>query len=68
MADVFFSRLFVFPDLTRIMSKSRDFDELLFTWKAWHDASGQPIREKFNRYVELSNEAASLNGKFTLSS
>ncbi|XP_065573989.1 angiotensin-converting enzyme-like [Artemia franciscana] len=50
------------PDLTRIMSKSRDFDELLFTWKAWHDASGQPIREKFNRYVELSNEAASLNG------
>ncbi|KAM4692070.1 angiotensin-converting enzyme [Rhinophrynus dorsalis] len=50
------------PDLTEIMAKSRDYDELLFAWKGWRDASGQKIRNDFKRYVQLSNQAAQLNG------
>ncbi|NXX98126.1 ACE enzyme, partial [Centropus bengalensis] len=50
------------PDLTDIMASSRDYDELLFAWKGWRDASGKIIRSKYKRYVELSNKAAVLNG------
>nr|XP_048686115.1 angiotensin-converting enzyme isoform X2 [Caretta caretta] len=50
------------PDLTDILAKSRDYDELLFFWKGWRDASGKEIKSKYKRYVELSNKAARLNG------
>ncbi|XP_019379146.1 PREDICTED: angiotensin-converting enzyme isoform X3 [Gavialis gangeticus] len=50
------------PDLTNILATSRDYDELLFAWKGWRDASGNQIRTKYKRYVELSNKAARLNG------
>ncbi|XP_053555757.1 angiotensin-converting enzyme [Bombina bombina] len=50
------------PDLTEILAKSRDYNELLFVWKGWRDSSGKQIREKYKRYVELSNRAAQLNG------
>uniref|UniRef100_A0A8C3XMN8 Angiotensin-converting enzyme n=1 Tax=Chelydra serpentina TaxID=8475 RepID=A0A8C3XMN8_CHESE len=50
------------PDLTDILAKSRDYDELLFSWKGWRDASGKKIKSKYKRYVELSNKAARLNG------
>ncbi|XP_015913714.1 angiotensin-converting enzyme [Parasteatoda tepidariorum] len=50
------------PDLQRILTKSRDYDELTHVWKAWRDAAGKPIREKYLRFVNLSNEAALLNG------
>uniref|UniRef100_A0A8C6N882 Angiotensin-converting enzyme n=1 Tax=Melopsittacus undulatus TaxID=13146 RepID=A0A8C6N882_MELUD len=50
------------PDLTDIMATSRDYDELLFAWKGWRDASGKQIKNNYKRYVELSNKAAVLNG------
>ncbi|XP_055929558.1 inactive angiotensin-converting enzyme-related protein-like [Argiope bruennichi] len=50
------------PDIQRILTKSRDYDELAHVWKAWRDAAGKPIREKYLRFVNLSNEAARLNG------
>jgi len=50
------------PDLTRIMAKSRDLDELAHTWQQWHEVTGRQLRAKFVRYVELSNEGARLNG------
>uniref|UniRef100_T1E6J3 Angiotensin-converting enzyme n=1 Tax=Crotalus horridus TaxID=35024 RepID=T1E6J3_CROHD len=50
------------PDLTDTMAKSRDYDELLNTWKGWRDASGKKIRGHYERYVHLSNKAAKLNG------
>jgi peptidyl-dipeptidase A len=50
------------PDLTRIMSHSRDYDEQLHVWRAWRDAVGPPIRSKYIRYVQLANHAARLNG------
>ncbi|KAM8945786.1 angiotensin-converting enzyme [Pelodytes ibericus] len=50
------------PDLTEILAKSRDYDELLFAWKGWRDASGKQIRTDFKKYVDLVNKAAKLNG------
>ncbi|MBN3296564.1 angiotensin-converting enzyme [Amia ocellicauda] len=50
------------PDLTEIMAKSRDYDELLFAWEGWRNASGKKIRNSYKRYVQLSNQAARLNG------
>ncbi|NXU41431.1 ACE enzyme, partial [Drymodes brunneopygia] len=50
------------PDLTNIMASIRDYDELLFAWKGWRDASGKKMRNSYKRYVELSNKAAVLNG------
>lgn len=45
------------------MATSRDYDELLFVWKGWRDASGKKMRNDYKRYVELSNKAAVLNGQ-----
>ncbi len=45
------------PDLSQTMAKSRKYDELLDAWTGWH-AIAKPIRDKFVRYVELSNKGA----------
>ncbi|KAK3886578.1 hypothetical protein Pcinc_009227 [Petrolisthes cinctipes] len=50
------------PHLTQMMANSRDPDELRYLWRAWREAAGKPIRQKYLRFVELSNEAARLNG------
>ncbi|XP_069761237.1 angiotensin-converting enzyme isoform X3 [Narcine bancroftii] len=50
------------PDLTHILATSNDYDELLFAWKEWRDASGKKMRNNFKKYVQLSNKAARLNG------
>ncbi|CAB1457679.1 unnamed protein product [Pleuronectes platessa] len=50
------------PDLQKIMAESRDYDELLFAWKGWRDSAGKVLRQDYKRYVELANEAATLNG------
>ncbi|XP_042865638.1 angiotensin-converting enzyme-like [Penaeus japonicus] len=50
------------PHLVQLMATSRDPDELRYLWRAWRDAAGRPLREKYTRFVELSNEAARLNG------
>ncbi|XP_073984500.1 angiotensin-converting enzyme-like isoform X2 [Rhodnius prolixus] len=49
------------PDLTTIMAKSRDWDELQHTWIEWHRRSGQKIRDLYEQVVDLSNYAARLN-------
>ena len=45
------------------MAQSKDYNELQHMWANWHDETGRPLRSKFIRYVELSNDAARLNGK-----
>ncbi|XP_008061508.2 angiotensin-converting enzyme, partial [Carlito syrichta] len=50
------------PDLEEVMATSRDQQELLWAWQGWRDAVGRPLRSTFQRYVELSNQAAQLNG------
>lgn len=50
------------PELSEMMSKSRDYKLLKYIWKSWRDVSGKKIKNKFLQYVSLSNEGAKLNG------
>lgn len=45
------------------MATSRDQKELLWAWQGWRDAVGRQLRITFERYVQLSNKAAKLNGE-----
>lgn len=50
------------PDIERIMAESVDFDELKYVWGKWHDNTGTHMRADYAKYMEISNEAAVLNG------
>ncbi|KAJ8284556.1 hypothetical protein COCON_G00034060 [Conger conger] len=50
------------PDLNQIMAQSRDYDEQLFAWESWRNASGRILRDDYKKYVQLANKAARLNG------
>jgi len=43
--------------LERTMAESRDYDELLDAWRGWRTIS-PPMRERYARFVELSNKGA----------
>ena len=45
------------PDMTRILAQSRNPDELRDIWQGWHTLS-PPMRDDYQRFVELSNEGA----------
>lgn len=45
-------------ELEDVLSQSRDYDELLEAWQGWRTIS-PPMREKYQRFVELANEGAS---------
>jgi peptidyl-dipeptidase A len=45
-------------ELSRIMKKSRNYDELLDAWKGWHQISQTAMKDKFARYAELGDEGA----------
>lgn len=62
VVDATVSMLCFLSDLQKIMAESRDYDELLFAWKGWRDAAGKVLRSDYERYVELANQAARLNG------
>jgi peptidyl-dipeptidase A len=44
-------------DLSKILATSRNYDELLEAWSAWH-ATARPLKDKFARYAELGNKGA----------
>ncbi len=44
-------------EITRIMARSRDPNQLLDVWRGWRTIS-PPMREDFRRYVELANKGA----------
>mgnify|MGYP005853023097 CR=1 FL=1 len=44
-------------DLSRILKKSRNYDELLEAWKGWH-AIAPVMKDKYARYAELGNKGA----------
>jgi peptidyl-dipeptidase A len=48
-------------DLELKMQQSRNYDELLELWEGWREIA-PPMREKFERYVELANEGAGTLG------
>ncbi len=57
-----FNLLLTQTDLTNIMAKSRDYEELRETWLNWRNSAGKPIRDLYKEYVVLGNKAAVLNG------
>jgi hypothetical protein len=50
-------------ELTVVMGRSRDWDELQHSWIEWRRLTGQKMRDIFEQVVELSNQAARLNRK-----
>ncbi|XP_077019651.1 angiotensin-converting enzyme isoform X6 [Tamandua tetradactyla] len=50
------------PELSKLMSTSRNYEELLWAWKGWRDKAGRTILPFFPKYVEFINKAAKLNG------
>ncbi len=46
-----------FEDLSRTLVESRDYDEQLAAWTGWHSLSA-PMRDDYQRFVELANEGA----------
>ncbi len=48
-------------ELELLMQEVRDYDELLELWTGWREIS-VPMRDKFERYVELANEGAATLG------
>ena len=55
------------PELTKIFTESRDYDELLYAWKSWHDVTGPKMRHPFAQTVSINNKAAKENGYKDLS-
>lgn len=51
------------PDITRIMEKSRDPEELKYYWLQWYTKLGRKNKNKYPIYVKLRNEAAKLNSE-----
>ncbi|PNF32150.1 hypothetical protein B7P43_G00728, partial [Cryptotermes secundus] len=49
------------PELSVVMGRSRDWDELQYSWIEWRRLTGQKMRDLFEQVVELSNQAAQLN-------
>ncbi len=44
-------------DLSRVLKKSRSYDELLEAWKGWH-AIAPVMKDKYARYAELGNKGS----------
>ncbi|ESO94199.1 hypothetical protein LOTGIDRAFT_215695 [Lottia gigantea] len=44
------------PGLTRLLSKSRDYEMLLEAWVKWRDATGRHLKPLYSEFVELINE------------
>ncbi|XP_043273718.1 angiotensin-converting enzyme [Venturia canescens] len=59
--DPFRCGLRLYPDVSRIMAKSRDWDELQWVWVEWRRRSGSQIRDLYGQLVQLNNDAARLN-------
>lgn len=50
------------PDLNQIIANSTNWNELLWAWKGWRDATGRKMFKIFNEYGNLFREAANING------
>lgn len=51
-------------DISQIMAKSRNWDELQYVWTEWRRRSGMRIKDLYQQLVTLNNEAAKLNSTF----
>ena len=51
------------PGLTELMRSSRDCQKLSDVWRGWRDQSGKKMKQLYQEYVQLSNEAIRLHRK-----
>lgn len=49
------------PQLKELIAKSRDWDELQYTWTEFRRKSGRDMRDLFEQMADLTNEAARYN-------
>lgn len=49
------------PEMSKVMAESTNYDELLYVWEAWRNASGKKMRKDYETYVNIVNEAAQMN-------
>ena len=52
-------------DLTRVISNSHDWDELVWAWRGWRDVTGKGVagmKANYTKFVSLQNKAARMNG------
>lgn len=50
------------PEISAIMTKSENYDELKWAWEQWREMSGKKMRSEYRKYVDAVNKAATLNG------
>lgn len=53
-----------FLELSEIMATSRSYKKLLYAWEGWHNSAGIPLRNKYDQFVQLSNKAYGMDGKW----
>lgn len=46
------------PDLTEIIAKSRDYEELSYVWSEWRKASGNKYRQEYLDFIDINQAAA----------
>ena len=51
------------PELLEIFQKSQNAEELKYYWVQWYNLAGSKVVGKFEKYVELKNEAARMNSE-----
>lgn len=45
-------------EITSVLEKSNDPEELKYYWLQWYNKAGAPVRSDFDKYAELNHEAA----------
>lgn len=53
------------PELESVMAASRDYEELLWAWKSWHD-SFDDMKPLYTQLIDLQNKVAKECGKLNL--
>lgn len=59
--DPFHCGLRLYPEISHIMAKSRNWDELQYVWLEWRRRSGVKMKDLYQQLVQLNNDAAQLN-------
>lgn len=64
LQNIYHNCLFV-TEIEEVLSTSTDYDELEYIWSSWRNATGAKLRNDYKQYIDLSNEAARLNGYYS---
>ncbi len=48
--------------MKELFRTSRDWDDLVWAWKGWRDATGKHMKQDYEDHVVLMNKKAKLSG------